>query len=155
MKLRVFAIGADKSGLFEPAAVEYAARLKRYGPFELVELPPSKKGGKDALRAREEEGEALLAKLSPRDQIVVLDERGKEFTTDQFCKELIVEPGNRGRDVAFLIGGAEGHSDAVRAKASPLLALSKLTLPHRLARVVLLEQLYRAYTIVRGEPYHK
>ncbi len=155
MKVRVLAIGTDKSGLFEPAIAEYAKRISRYATLETLELSPSKKGGSDALRAREEEGQALLGKLKGTELVVALDERGDELSSEAFSKQILQEAMNRGRDLAFLIGGAEGHSDTVRQKADRVLALSRLTLAHRLARLVLVEQIYRAFAIARGEPYHK
>ncbi len=155
MKVRVLAIGTDKSGLFEPAIAEYTKRIGRYAQLELLELPPSKKGGSDALRAKEEEGQSLLGKLKGTELVVVLDERGEDLTSEAFSKQVVQEAMNRGRDLAFLIGGAEGHADAVRRKADRVLALSRMTLAHRLARLVLVEQIYRAFAIARGEPYHK
>jgi 23S rRNA (pseudouridine1915-N3)-methyltransferase len=155
MKVRVLAIGTDKSGLFEPAIAEYAKRISRYATLEMLELSPSKKGGSDALRAREEEGQALLGKLKGSELVVALDERGDELTSEAFSRQILQEAMNRGRDLAFLIGGAEGHSDTVRQRADRVLALSRLTLAHRLARLVLVEQVYRAFAIARGEPYHK
>jgi 23S rRNA (pseudouridine1915-N3)-methyltransferase len=155
MKVRVLAIGADKSGLFEPAVAEYSKRIGRYAQLELLELSPSKKGGSDALRAREDEGQALLGKLKGGELVVALDERGDELGSEAFSRQVVQEAMNRGRDLVFLIGGAEGHADAVRKRADRVLALSRLTLAHRLARLVLVEQIYRAFAIARGEPYHK
>jgi 23S rRNA (pseudouridine1915-N3)-methyltransferase len=155
LRLRVLAVGADKSGLFEPAAAEYLKRLGRYVPSEVVEVPPSKKGGSDPLRARDEEGDALLARVKPADTVVALDERGEELSSEELSRKVVQEAMVRGKDLVFLIGGAEGLSAAVRARANRVLSLSRMTLPHRLARVVLLEQLYRALAIARGEPYHK
>lgn len=155
MKLRILSIGADKSGLFEPAIAEYLKRIRRYLPIELAEIPPSKKGGIDPLRAREEEGQALLSRLRPADFVIAMDERGDLLSSEAFSRQVLQEAMNRGRDLVFLIGGAEGHSGEVRARADRTLALSPMTFAHRLARLVLLEQLYRAFTIARGEPYHK
>lgn len=155
MKVVVLSVGADKSGLFEPAVDEYARRIRRYTPFELTEIKPSRKGGIDPMRAREEEGLALLARVDPRTFVVAMDERGDLLDSEAFSKKVLQEAMLRGRDLAFLIGGAEGHSDAVRARADRVLSLSPMTLAHRLARLVLAEQIYRAFTIARGEPYHK
>lgn len=155
MKVRILAIGADRSGLFEPAIDEYLGRIKRYTKVEVVELPPSKKGGADPLRAREEEGQALLSRTRPGDLVVALDERGEQLDSEGFSRHLIQEAMNRGRDLVFLIGGAEGHSDEVRRRADRVLGLSRMTLAHRLARLVLAEQIYRGFAIARGEPYHK
>jgi len=153
MKLRVLAIGKDRSGLYAPAVEEYVKRLTRYVRFELVELPEAKKHA-GTPRAREEEGAALLARLDPREHVVALDERGKEYTSVELARRVEGWQG-QGRDVALLVGGSDGLAPEVLARAQEKLALSRFTLAHRLARLVLVEQLYRAMTIVRGEPYHK
>lgn len=153
MKLRLLAIGKDRSGLYAPAVEEYAKRLARYVRFELVELPEARKHA-GTPRAKEEEGSALLARLDPREHVVALDERGKEYTSVELARRVEAWQG-QGRDVALLIGGSDGLSPEVLARAQEKLSLSRFTLAHRLARLVLVEQLYRAMTILRGEPYHK
>ena len=153
MKVRVLAVGRDRSGLYAPAAAEYAARLERYVRFELVELPEARKHA-GTPRAKEEEGASLLARIDPREHVVALDERGKEHTSVELARRVEAWLG-AGRDVALVIGGSDGLSPEVLERAGEKVALSRLTLAHRLARVVLLEQLYRAMTIIRGEPYHK
>ena len=153
MKLRVIAVGKDRSGLYAPAVDEYAKRLSRQVRFELVEVPEARKQA-GTPQAKVEEGATLLAKVGPRERVVVLDERGDELTS----RELASRVGRwleRGQDVALLIGGSDGLSEEVLARADERLALSRFTLAHRLARLVLVEQLYRAMTILRGEPYHK
>lgn len=151
MRLTFLSVGKERSGLFLPGVEEYSARLQRAHKVQLVELPESRHSG---AQAKEDEGERLLAKLSPRDVLVALDERGKHLSSVDFAKWLGKQQ-DSSRDVAFVIGGDEGLSDAVRAKAGLVLSLSAMTLPHRLARLVLLEQVYRAFSILRGEPYHK
>jgi 23S rRNA (pseudouridine1915-N3)-methyltransferase len=146
LKLKVISIGKDRSGLFAPGVAEYADRLQHYTKPQLIELPESK-----SLAA---EGDATLAKLSDRDVLIALDERGKELSSVELSQWVGRQQQNA-RDLAFAIGGDEGLAPAVREKAQLVLSLSKLTLPHRLARLVLLEQLYRAFTLLRGEPYHK
>jgi 23S rRNA (pseudouridine1915-N3)-methyltransferase len=153
VRIRVVAVGRDRSGLFAPAAEEYAARIARYVKLEVVEVPEARKHA-GTPRAKEEEGEALLARLGERERVVILDERGAEETSADFARR-VERWLARGQDVALMVGGSDGLSDAVRARAQETVALSRMTLPHRLARVVLLEQLYRAMTILRGEPYHK
>jgi 23S rRNA (pseudouridine1915-N3)-methyltransferase len=153
MRLRVVAIGKDRSGLFAPAVEEYARRLGRYAKFELVEVPEAKRHA-GTPRAKDEEGEALLARLGTAERVVLLDERGKEPTSVELAQRLAGWL-QRGQDVALVIGGSDGHGEAIRARAQETLSLSRMTLAHRLARVVLLEQLYRAFTILKGEPYHK
>jgi 23S rRNA (pseudouridine1915-N3)-methyltransferase len=153
VKLRLVAVGKDRSGLFAPAAEEYAGRIARYLRFEVVEVPEARRHA-GTPRAKDEEGESILARLGERDRVVLLDERGTEETSEAFARR-VERWLARGQDVSLVIGGSDGLSDAVRGRAMETLALSRMTLAHRLARVVLLEQVYRAMTILRGEPYHK
>lgn len=151
MKLTFLSVGKDRSGLFAPGVDEYVTRLGHYAKVAVTELSESKRSG---AQAKEEEGAALLGKLSPKDALVALDERGKALGSVDFAKWLGRQQ-DAGKDVAFVIGGDEGLSDAVREKAALVLSLSAMTMPHRLARLVLAEQVYRAFTILRGEPYHR
>jgi 23S rRNA (pseudouridine1915-N3)-methyltransferase len=153
VKLRIVAVGKDRSGLYAPAVGEYAKRLARYARFEIVEVPEARKHA-GTPRAKDEEGEALLAKIGDRERVVVLDERGAEETSAAFARR-VERWLAQGRDVALVVGGSDGLAPAVLARADETLALSRMTLAHRLARLVLVEQLYRAMTILRGEPYHK
>ena len=153
MRIRVLSVGRDRSGLYAPAVEEYAKRLSRYVRFALEEVPEARKAA-GTPRAKDEEGESLLSRMDARERVVLLDERGKEPTSVELARRLAgwLEGA---RDVTLVLGGSDGHGDAIRARAEETLSLSRLTLAHRLARVVLLEQLYRAFTILRGEPYHK
>jgi 23S rRNA (pseudouridine1915-N3)-methyltransferase len=153
LKLRVVAVGKDRSGLYAPAVDEYAKRLSRYVKFELVEVPEARKHA-GTPQARDEEAEALLARIGPRERVVALDERGEERTSVEFAARVRrwIEGG---QDVALVIGGSDGLAEALLARAAERISLSRMTLAHRLARLVLVEQLYRAMTILRGEPYHK
>lgn len=153
MRLRIVAVGKDRSGLYAPAVEEYAKRLSRHARFEVVEVPEARRHA-GTPRARDEEAEALLARLDPRERVVLLDERGDAPTSPELARRLERWLAG-GKDVALVIGGADGHGEAVRARADETLSLSRMTLAHRLARLVLVEQLYRAFTIVKGEPYHK
>ena len=146
-------IGKARRGAPEEALVEeYAGLIGRYVPFEIVVASEAR--GDDAA-ARREEAERIRAKLRPRDSVVLLDERGEELASPAFAARLAAAERSGGRDLAFVLGGASGFDDSLRAQAAFSLALSRFTLPHLLARVVLVEQLYRALTILRGEPYHK
>jgi len=153
VKLRLLAIGRDRSGLYAPAVEEYVGRISRYVKFELVELPEARKHA-GTPQAKEEEAATILAKLGRGERLVALDERGKEWTSVELARRVggWVEGG---RDVALVIGGSDGLAPAILERAEEKLALSRLTLAHRLARLVLVEQVYRAFTILRGEPYHK
>ncbi len=153
MKLRLLAVGRDRSGLYAPAVAEYAARLSRQLRFELVEVSEARRHA-GTPRAREEEAAALIARLDPRERVVALDERGAEHDSLAFARRVEGWLGG-GRDVALVVGGSDGLAPELLERAEEKLALSRLTLAHRLARLVLVEQLYRAMTIIRREPYHK
>jgi len=153
VRLRILCVGRDRSGLYAPAVEEYAGRLSRLIRLELAEVPEARKLA-GTPRAREEEGAALLSRLGPRERAVALDERGEQLTSRQLAERL-QRWLERAQDLSLLLGGPDGLAPEVLARADETLALSRLTLPHRLARLVLVEQLYRAMTILRGDPYHK
>ena len=153
MKIRLISVGRDRSGLFEPAVQEYAGRLSHYCRFELVELPEARKA-RDPAGAVAEEGAAILARLKPGEALVALDEHGKPLTSRALA-DYLGKLMSSGRDAALVVGGAEGLAEPVRARAGLILSLSAMTLPHRLARLLMAEQLYRAFTLLRGEPYHR
>ena len=140
MKLLVLAIGKIKSKPLAELAADYAARLGHYVTFENV-------------ACRDEA--AALAKLTPADRFVVLDAKGKQYASEGLAALLAEHQGRGTKRLVFFIGGPEGVGEKVCARAHEFLSLSKMTLPHELAQVVLLEQLYRAMTILKGEPYHK
>lgn len=153
MKLVVLAVGRLRSEGAARLARDYAGRAGRYASLDLVEVRDSRE--KEAARAADDEGARLLAALRPDDRLVLLDERGKSISSPELAAFLgDAERAGGSRRLVFAVGGAWGVSDAARARAERMLSLSKMTLPHELARVVLLEQLYRAFTILRNEPYH-
>ena len=131
----------------------YAARLQHYAKLELVELPGSRRAQSPEV-ARRREAEALQKRLLPGESLVALDERGSPMDSLAFAR-LLGEARDAGRDLAFILGGDEGLDPSIRARAWKVLSLSPMTFPHRLARLLLLEQLYRGFTLLRGEPYHK
>jgi 23S rRNA (pseudouridine1915-N3)-methyltransferase len=154
VKLRVASVGRDRSGLFQPGVDEYARRLQHYAKFELLELPEASSRKLPAGEAKRLEGEALLGKVGPRDWLVALDERGKSLDSVELAR-FVAKAQGQAKDLLFVIGGDEGLAPEVLEGAALTLSLSRMVLPHRLARLVLVEQLYRAFTILRGEPYHK
>ncbi|HVN45803.1 MAG TPA: 23S rRNA (pseudouridine(1915)-N(3))-methyltransferase RlmH [Steroidobacteraceae bacterium] len=152
MRLRVIAVGTRIPSWARSACAEYLQRLRL--PVELVEIETAGRRQSDLQRAVAREAERLLALLTARDYVVSLDERGRELTTSELAAWL----GQRmqhGADLAFLIGGPDGLAPAVLARSNLTLALSRLTLPHALARVLLSEQLYRAHSILVNHPYHR
>lgn len=152
LKVRVVSIGKDRSGLFAPAVEEYAQRLKHYARFELIELPEAR--GQTVDQRRKREAEALLSRKGPQDLLVALDETGRQLTSEGLSA-YVDRARTDARDLLLVIGGDDGLDASVREAAQLVLSLSAMTLPHRLARVVLVEQLYRAFTLIHGEPYHR
>lgn len=154
MKLRLIAVGNRPPEWVAEGFADYARRLPRDMPLELTEVASAKRGKGSAGRAREIEGQRLLGQIGPRDWVVALDERGKTWSTLQLAQKLD-DWRMQGRDVTFLIGGADGLDDACRAGADAVLSVSAMTLPHALVRVVLAEQVYRAWSVISGHPYHR
>lgn len=130
----------------------YLQRIKRYTAMDVKILKPYQ--SRDEAEVRRREGERLLEKLEPADYLVLCDEAGKELTSPGLAQLLDTPEPSTARRVVFLIGGAMGVSDATRQRADFVLSLSRMTLPHALARVMLLEQIYRALSIQAGHPYH-
>ena len=154
MKRIVAVVGKARHESVGPAAREYEARAARYWPMEVREVREESGRSVPPALVREREGRRLLDVAGERVHLVVCDPGGTEMTSEQFSGFLQRER-ESGVDVCFVIGGAHGLSPEVIGAARTRLALAPWTLPHELARLVLAEQLYRAGTIVRGEPYHK
>ena len=155
MHLTVLAVGTRCPGWVREAYDDYATRLRSRLPVKLTEIEPGRRGkGIPPGRAMDEEGRRILAALRDDTHLVMLDERGKERTSVALGTWL-GERQRDGRDLAFAIGGPDGFAPEVRERAQETWSLSKLTLPHALARVVLIEQLYRAVTLLDGHPYHR
>lgn len=133
----------------------YAQRLERYLPFQLQVLPDPK-GLKNASpeQFKQKEGELILSRIKPDDFLILLDERGKLYTSEEFARFMEHKLHLSYRRLIFQVGGAYGFSEAVYERANGKLALSKMTFSHQMVRVFFLEQLYRAMTILRNEPYH-
>ena len=133
----------------------YVSRLKHYVPFSLVEIPELKNASalsRDQIKERE--GELILAALKPADEVVLLDEHGQSLRSVDFARFLGDRMNRGGRDLVFVIGGAYGFSQKVYDRAPSRLSLSPMTFSHQMVRTIFAEQLYRAFTILKGEPYH-
>jgi 23S rRNA (pseudouridine1915-N3)-methyltransferase len=152
MNVVIAAVGKPRNAALAAAIAHYEERAARYWPIEVREV--REEGARaSADIVREKEGERLLARTKGA-TVVACDERGASMTSPEFAAFLQTAR-ERAKDVAFVIGGAHGLAESVRSAAQKRIALAPFTLPHELARLVLAEQLYRAGTIVRGEPYHK
>ena len=154
MRLWIIAVGTKMPEWVDAAFAEYAKRMPREARIELVEIKPEKRSGKATQQILDAERERILAALPQNCQLLALDERGVALTTRQLAQAMAEWMGG-GQDVAFVIGGADGLHEEIKRSARRLLALSAMTLPHGLARVVLAEQLYRALTVLQNYPYHR
>lgn len=134
---------------------EYTKRLSGDISLELLEITAGKRlKATDLARLKDQEGEALLAALKPQERVIVLDIPGRAMSTEDIAGRL-KEWQQDGRPAAILVGGPEGLSQAVRERADETWSLSRLTLPHPLVRIVVAEQLYRAWSVLKGHPYHR
>jgi 23S rRNA (pseudouridine1915-N3)-methyltransferase len=155
MRILVVAVGTRMPQWVAAGFDDYAGRMPREMRVELIEIKPEKRSpAAPAERAQERERERMEVALPAACVRIALDQRGRTFDSDGFAHQL-ARWRAQGRDLAFLIGGADGLASATKARASMLLSLSALTLPHGLARVLLAEQLYRAHTILIRHPYHR
>lgn len=155
MRLRVITVGARQPSWVDQAVGEYLRRFRAPWRVELLELEAAPRSAqRGAAAAIEREGERVLAALRDRERVVLLDETGKSLSTRELSDRL-GRLATDSPDIALLIGGPDGHAQAVRARAAESWSLSKLTLPHGLARVLLVEQLYRAQSLAAGHPYHR
>lgn len=155
MKLRLVCVGKLTEPWQRQAAEDYAERLQRYFPLEIVELKEEKGGRKgDIPGLLKREGERILEKVPQPSVLIALDERGRSLGSEQLAEHLSHEMLHGGRDWCLVIGGPYGLAPTVSKRADMLLSLSKMTFTHQMARLFLLEQLYRSGTILRNEPYH-
>lgn len=159
MRLSIVAVGRLKDGPERDLYLKYAKRIDEagrgvaLGPLALAEIAEGRQAGAAARQA--DEAARLLARAEAGDLVVLLDERGKAMTSEAFARWLGARRDEGRRSAAFLVGGPDGHGEAVRKRADLTLSLGPMTLPHGLARIVLAEQLYRAATILAGHPYHR
>ena len=155
MKILVLAIGKTDEQWVQEALLKYSKRLQHYIPFEF-ELIPDLKNTKNLSEAqqKEKEGALILKMLKPTDIVFLLDEKGKEYRSVEFAKYLQHQMNSSVKRLVFIIGGPYGFSPELYAKAQGKVALSKMTFSHQMIRPFFLEQLYRAMTILKNEPYH-
>lgn len=133
----------------------YVSRLSHYLQFSLKEIPELKKAASlTKEQIKEKEGGLLLGEIQPRDEVILLDEHGKELRSVEFASWIQDRLSRGGRDLVFVIGGAYGFSSKVYERADGKVSLSKMTFSHQMVRTIFAEQLYRAFTIIKGEPYH-
>lgn len=155
MKLLLISVGRTAYAPMREATERYAQRLAHYLPFELKELPDIKNAKSlSEEQQKAQEGAMILAALQPSDFVMLLDERGKELTSRELATFLQGKMATLGSRLVLVIGGPYGFSQQVYDRANGKLSLSKMTFPHEMAKLFMVEQAYRAMTILRGEPYH-
>lgn len=156
VKLTLLCIGKLSASWLQDGASDYSGRIRHYLPLTVEELKEDKSGGKkaDVQQIRHREGESLLQKIPASAFVVVLDERGKSTGSEDLSRFIGKHMLDGTQEVTFVIGGAYGLSDTVKQRANLTLSLSAMTMTHQMARLLLLEQIYRAMTILRNEPYH-
>ncbi|HNR86435.1 MAG TPA: 23S rRNA (pseudouridine(1915)-N(3))-methyltransferase RlmH [Taishania sp.] len=155
MKITFICIGKTSKKFLEEGEQEYLNRLKNYTKIERIELPDLKNARKLTLeQIKKEEGQLFLSKIPQGDELILLDERGKHYSSVEFSKFIDKKNINGVKGVTFLVGGAYGFSDEIYARTNSKMSLSTMTFSHQMIRMIFFEQLYRAFTIIKGEPYH-
>ena len=155
MKISLITVGKTDVKWVREGLELYVSRLSHYVPFTLEEIPELK--NVSALtrdQIKEKEGEGILKRIKAGDEVVLLDERGRELRSVELAAWLREKLSRSGRDLVFVIGGAYGFSQAVYDRSDASLSLSRMTFSHQMVRTIFAEQLYRAFTIIKGEPYH-
>ena len=155
MKITLLTVGKTDKDWVRRGLDIYVSRLKHYVPFAITEIPELKNVSalsKDQIKTKE--GELILKNIRNTDDVILLDERGKEYSSMELAKILQDKITYGGKDIVYIIGGAYGFSDAVYARANSKLSLSRMTFSHQMVRAIFAEQIYRAFTIMKGEPYH-
>lgn len=156
MKIRIISVGRTEDDYVRIGSARFLKRIRVYNPVEEVRVQGAGAGKSEATRCvLDREGERILKQIGPGDKVVLLDGQGRGMTSEAFAAFLERQLASGRGKPTFVIGGAEGVSQAVRDRADQVLSLSTMTLPHELARLVLLEQLYRGFTILKGKRYHR
>lgn len=155
MKICLLTVGKTDIGWVREGLETYSSRLSHYVPFSVCEIPELKNtSALTRTQIKEREGELILKAIKPTDRVILLDERGKEYRSVEFAEEIRKLSLAGGKDIVFVIGGAYGFSEAVYARSVGKISLSRMTFSHQMVRTIFAEQLYRAFTIIKGEPYH-
>ena len=155
MKFTLLVVGRTVEKHYITAIEDYVARTKHFISFDMEVIPELKNTKSLSMeQQKEKEGELILKQLTDADDVILLDEHGKEFTSMQFSNEINKRAIAGKRKVYFVVGGPYGFSEKVYNRANSLISFSKMTFSHQMIRLFFVEQLYRAYTIIKGEPYH-
>ncbi|NLX65932.1 MAG: 23S rRNA (pseudouridine(1915)-N(3))-methyltransferase RlmH [Bacteroidales bacterium] len=155
MKIILLSIGKTDDPILSQIIEEYRKRINYYLPFEMQIIVDIKKGRNlSDKEQKKQEGEKILKWLQPSDQVILLDEKGKHYSSVEFARQIEKKLLSTSKRLVFVVGGAYGFSDEVRERANEKVSLSSMTFTHQMVRLVFAEQLYRAMTILHNEPYH-
>jgi 23S rRNA (pseudouridine1915-N3)-methyltransferase len=155
MKIRILSVGKTTQPFILEGEAEYLKRMKSFARVEIVEIAPKLSAVLAAEEVRRREAQKILEKIGEREFVIALDEHGKSLTSEDFAKNLSRLADQGHTQLVFVLGGAGGLDPAVRARAALTVSLSPLTFTYQFARLLLIEQIYRACTIIKGVPYHK
>lgn len=159
MKITILAVGKLKEKYWKQAISEYEKRLSAYSKIEIIEVPdekaPENMSDKEIEQVKEKEGQRLLAKIKPQATVITLEIQGKMLSSEGLAEEMQRRMTQGQSDFVFVIGGSNGLHEDVLQRSNYALSFSKMTFPYQMMRVVLIEQVYRAFKIMRGEAYHK
>lgn len=159
MNIKIVCVGKLKEKYFKDGIAEYVKRMSRFAKVKIVQVPdekaPEKLSPAEMEQVKEIEGKRILDKIKDKEYVYITAIKGKERTSEAFAKELSNLTTYGHSDITFVIGGSLGTSDAVNKRANDLISFGKFTMPHQLMRLVLIEQIYRAFMINSGSPYHK
>ncbi len=155
MKVKLLLVGKSTEDWLQSGIRLYTSRLKRYVSFEMMVIPELKQASALSVeQIKEKEGELIIARIKSSDDVILLDERGKCYSSEDWARHLEQKMIYGSKDLLFVAGGAYGFSEKVYQSADEKLSLSQMTFSHQMVRLFFLEQLYRAFTIIKGEPYH-
>lgn len=159
MKIKIITVGKLKEKYLKDGIAEYSKRIGRFAKLEMIELPdektPDRASQAENQQILEKESSRILAKIGERDYVFALAIEGKQFPSEEFSQQLTNVTVKGFSDITFIIGGSLGLAPEVKKRANKLISFGKLTLPHQLMKLVLIEQIYRAFMIQQGSPYHK
>lgn len=155
MKIKLILVGRTVEKYLQQGTAVYEERLKHYVSFEVIVIPDIKQtSALTETQIKEREGESVMKQIKPADRVVLLDERGRMMSSIEWARDLENKGSHLQSDLVFVIGGPYGFSGTLYERANEKISLSKMTFSHQMVRLIFLEQLYRAYTIIKGEPYH-
>lgn len=155
MRIKIYAVGSIKEKYWVDAIDEYIKRISPYSKIEIIEVDDLSMKGKSDEQIKDKECDSILSKIKPNEFVCNLDLNKKEYDSVSFSSKLMEMIEKGGASLSFVIGGSLGISEKMKQRANESISLSKMTFTHQMSRVILLEQIYRAYKINKGEPYHK